>query len=182
MNKRSAQGKNSKTLFVTVGSTKFESLINKLLTNEILSILKSHQFTDIKLQCGNGVHAEKQLNFSQSSPVAFIKEGIKISAYDYKSSIKEDMESADLIISHAGAGSVMESLSLDKKLIVVINEQLMDNHQLELAEKMFDEGFLLYTDCDGLRETIGQISETELKKYVPGNPKLFGNYVSKMFA
>lgn len=181
MTNRSSTKKSTKTLFVTVGSTKFEPLINKVLTPELLSTLKSHQFTDIKLQCGDGNHADKQLNFSQNSVVKFSKEGLKIVAYDYKPTIREDMESADLIVSHAGAGSVMESLSLNKRLVVVINDQLMDNHQLELAEKMFNEGFLLYTDCEGLQETLEEMDETEQKKYVPGNPKLFGDYISKMF-
>lgn len=181
MTNRSSAKKSTKTLFVTVGSTKFEPLIDKVLTRELLGTLKSHQFTDIKLQCGNGNHADQQLNFSQNSLVKFSKEGLKIVAYDYKSSIREDMDSADLIISHAGAGSVMESLSLDKRLVVVVNEQLMDNHQLELAEKMFSEGFLLYTDCEGLLETIEEMDVTELKKYVPGKPELFGDYISKMF-
>mmetsp|Transcript_69154 Transcript_69154/g.77370 ORF Transcript_69154/g.77370 Transcript_69154/m.77370 type:complete len:394 (+) Transcript_69154:138-1319(+) len=89
---------------------------------------------------------------SSSSPHPF-----RIEAYDFRPSLIDDMEKADLILSHAGAGTVMEVLrmtnsnnnnskddkdSISKKLIVVINTILMDNHQLELATAMADRGHL----------------------------------------
>merc|ERR1712096_56405 len=59
--------------------------------------------------------------------------GVEISWFRLKPSIAEDMRSADLVISHAGAGSVLEALEARKLLLVVINDSLMDNHQMELA-------------------------------------------------
>ena len=56
------------------------------------------------------------------------------------------MEKADLILSHAGAGTVMEALRLKKKLVVVINTLLMDNHQTELAGAMAKRGHLFVVD------------------------------------
>jgi UDP-N-acetylglucosamine transferase subunit ALG13 len=184
----------TKTLFVTVGSTKFEKLINKILKPDILNLLKSFNFKKIILQVGSGVHEDDELfNFkeknafsstSNNEMVKFFKENVEINAYRYKSSIKEDMQKADLVISHAGSGSVLESLEANKKLIVVVNDALMDNHQLELAEKMFDEGYLLYTNCDGLADKIELINNQEfkLKNYVPGNPRYFGNFLKNLMS
>ncbi|RUP44261.1 hypothetical protein BC936DRAFT_149703 [Jimgerdemannia flammicorona] len=47
----------------------------------------------------------------------------------------------------AGSGSILESLRLQKPLIVVANETLMDNHQDELAEALQEEGYLVYSTC-----------------------------------
>ena len=44
------------------------------------------------------------------------------------------MKRADMIISHCGAGSVLEAISLRKFLIVVVNSTLQGNHQTELAD------------------------------------------------
>lgn len=46
-----------------------------------------------------------------------------------------------------GAGSVLETLQAGKPLIVVINDLLMDNHQLELASQLAEDGHLYYATC-----------------------------------
>jgi beta-1,4-N-acetylglucosaminyltransferase len=184
----------SKTVFVTVGSTKFENLINRVLEADILNLLKAHSYNKVILQVGNGHHKYDDLfNFSQANlnfksgveeVATFLKDNVEILAYRYKKSIGDDILNADLIISHAGAGSVMESLEANKKLIVVINEMLMDNHQLELAEKMHDEGYSLYTTCEGLREKIELINSRncQLKTYARGQPSLFGVHLNKIMS
>ena len=52
-----------------------------------------------------------------------------------------------------GAGSVLETLQAGRPLIVVINELLMDNHQMELASQLAEDGHLFYATC-----RCGQIS------------------------
>jgi beta-1,4-N-acetylglucosaminyltransferase len=177
--------KNGKTLFVTVGSTKFEQLINRILEADLLNLLKVNSIKKIILQVGNGVHEHGELldlNDSTKEATKFYRDNIEITAYRYKSTIREDLASADIVISHAGAGSILESLEANKKLIVVVNEKLMNNHQFELAEKMFDLGYLLFTTCDGLLEKIELINNKDftLNKYTPGLPALFGDYLNKL--
>ena len=36
----------------------------------------------------------------------------------------------------AGSGTILEGLSIGKKLVVVVNDKLMDNHQTEIASVM----------------------------------------------
>ena len=68
------------------------------------------------------------------------------------------MERADLILSHAGAGSLLEALDISsstkptskqKKIVnAVINSKLMDNHQLELADELEKRKHICVTrDC-----------------------------------
>ena len=53
------------------------------------------------------------------------------------------LSQSDLVISHAGAGSILESLRLFRPLLVVINTGLMHNHQSEVAEAL-ERGRYLY--------------------------------------
>ena len=46
-----------------------------------------------------------------------------------------------------GAGSCLEVLEAGKPLVVVVNEKLMDNHQIELAQQLYNDGHLLYCTC-----------------------------------
>lgn len=57
---------------------------------------------------------------------------------DYLPNLASEIEHAGLVISHAGAGSIFESLTYQVPLIVVPNPILMDNHQVELAKLMED--------------------------------------------
>ena len=84
--------------------------------------------------------------------------GIRCDAYQFKPSLRQDMQDADLIISHAGAGSIMEGMELceaanvkhksspsdqrQKKLVVVTNAALMHGHQSELADALEARGHL----------------------------------------
>ena len=56
--------------------------------------------------------------------------GLSIEFVQYVPSLQAHMEAADLIISHAGSGSLFEALSLNKPIIAVPNAILMANHQV----------------------------------------------------
>lgn len=49
---------------------------------------------------------------------------------------QQHMEDAELVISHAGSGSLFEGLALRKAIVAVPNPILMHNHQAELAGKL----------------------------------------------
>lgn len=68
--------------------------------------------------------------------------GISIETTPYIRDIDEVFASSDLIISHAGSGSILTGLKMGKPMIVVPNTKLMDNHQVELAEVLQREGYL----------------------------------------
>ncbi len=66
-----------------------------------------------------------------------------VEIFSLKPSLMEDMKAADLIISHCGAGSVLEASWLKKKLVVVVNESLQGNHQIELADALSEERYCI---------------------------------------
>jgi beta-1,4-N-acetylglucosaminyltransferase len=131
-----------KTAFVTVGTTLFESLIETVNHPFCLEQLVEHGYTKLVIQYGKGKRPP-----SSSSSL------LQIECYDFKPSLLPDLRAADLILSHAGAGTLMEATSLldddggtttrPKVIIVaVINTILMDNHQTELAYALRDTGCL----------------------------------------
>ena len=60
----------------------------------------------------------------------------------------------------AGSGSILESLTLGKPLVVAINEQLMDNHQIELAHQLAQDNHLVYTTCRLVSRALDVTSQT----------------------
>jgi beta-1,4-N-acetylglucosaminyltransferase len=74
------------------------------------------------------------------------------------------MQVADMVISHCGAGTILEILNLKKKAIGVINPGLMDNHQEELAEAMKEQNLMhIASDPSKLKEALATSDWNSLK-------------------
>ena len=43
-----------------------------------------------------------------------------------------------------GSGTILDALRLSVPLIVVPNEELLDNHQVELAEALAEQGYVVH--------------------------------------
>ncbi|VDN25899.1 unnamed protein product [Gongylonema pulchrum] len=130
--------------FVTVGSTEFDALVVALTAPECLQKLSDLGVRELLIQLGRG----------KLEPRRGEQCGIMVDFYRYRDNIWPDIASADLVIGHAGAGTCLEVLRARKPLIVVINEQLMGNHQRELADRLAELGHLLCTVPERLAEVI----------------------------
>ncbi|XP_077164941.1 UDP-N-acetylglucosamine transferase subunit ALG13 [Paroedura picta] len=159
-----------KTAFVTVGTTSFDDLIAALTDTEAPQVLQDLGYSRLVLQIGRGT----VVPVSVSTPV-FIQE-----VYRYKSSLVKDIQEADLVISHAGAGSCLEVLEAQKPLLVVVNDKLMDNHQLELARQLHRDGHLFYCTCRTLLQTLQSMDLSTLKPFPPGKPEKFAEFLDKV--
>lgn len=157
-------------IFVTVGTTRFDDLVDALANECVLEELKKLGCHQLTIQLGHGKEFP-----DASIAVAKSRYGITCECYRLKSSIADDIRTADLVISHAGAGSCIEVLNAKKPLVVVVNESLMDNHQIELAEQLHKDGYLLYCTPQTLSNTLssGQHDLRTLKDYQRGNLRQF---------
>ena len=63
--------------------------------------------------------------------------------FEFSNSIEEEYNQADLVISHAGAGTLFKLATLGKPCIAVPNLERADHHQLELAEYFQERGYCL---------------------------------------
>ncbi|CAF2473452.1 unnamed protein product [Rotaria sp. Silwood2] len=97
-------------------------------------------------------------------------------------SIENDIQQADIVISHAGAGTILQTLEIHKPLLVVVNEKLMNNHQLEIAHEMEQQGYLFHCTCSTLATALKKFVNHEFKQYEKGNPLLFGQYLDQIMS
>ncbi|XP_072519768.1 UDP-N-acetylglucosamine transferase subunit ALG13 [Salminus brasiliensis] len=158
-----------KTVFVTVGTTCFDDLITAMTSIEVVKALVDRGYTDVVLQVGRGSFVPD----TQSCP------GLRLEAFRFKESIAENIQQADLVISHAGAGSCLEALGAGKPLLVVVNDKLMDNHQLELAQQLQADSHLLYCTCSTLPQTLIDMDLSALLPLLPGQPQKFASFMDK---
>ncbi|XP_073020638.1 uncharacterized protein [Primulina eburnea] len=121
-------------VFVTVGTTSFDSLVRAVDTGAVREALFEKGYTHLLIQMGRGSYI----------PMKSAGEGgfVSVDYFTFSPSIADHLRSASLVISHAGSGSIFETLRLRKPLIVVVNEDLMDNHQSELAEELAERKHL----------------------------------------
>lgn len=103
-------------IFITTGTTRFDSLIATLINSN-----------EIKLDS----------YIIQSPSVSNFESLRNYNCFEYTNDIRPYIEECDLIITHAGAGNVyrfLEFYSSTKKIIIVPNLERKDKHQAELAE------------------------------------------------
>ena len=84
------------------------------------------------------------------------------------------IEKADLIITHAGTGSVLTPLKMGKKVIVCSRlskyGEHVDNHQKQLTEVLKEAGYILELDENNkLNDLIHDLNDFKPKKYISNN-------------
>ena len=99
---------------------------------------------------------------------------------EYSNNVQELISESRCVISHAGTGSILDTLRYNNSnnnnnrntgkatkvaipLIVVVNDQLMDNHQEQIANRLSGEGYLIscHSDDKIIKELIQGIIDLE---------------------
>lgn len=164
-------------IFITVGTTDFDELMKAISTDIFVSTIEDLNCAKLTIQIGRGSFEPKDL------VKKFDKRGkVNCSYYRFKPSLDDDMRQSDLIITHCGAGSIIESLSLEKIFITVVNSSLQDNHQTELADQLSYNRYCIASDPVKLISDIQclQKSAQKLIKFPKNDNSLFPYYVNKL--
>ncbi|KAI0709308.1 glycosyl transferase [Earliella scabrosa] len=148
-------------VFVTVGSTRFDALVQTVLSEPVLDVLRNKGYRSLDIQCGDSDFDASLLR--RDADDHWQRSGDpEASVWRFKPSLKEDYERADLIISHAGSGTIIDVLRLKKPLIVIPNPTLLDNHQAELSDALAGLGHLRSSTVADLPQAIEQLDASTL--------------------
>lgn len=90
------------------------------------------------------------------------------------------IDKSDLVITHAGTGSIVMPLKKDKKVIACARlskfGEHVDDHQVELVDVFYSEGYILKIDEDAsLNEVLKNIKDFKPKKFVSNTKKFIEN-------
>ena len=89
-----------------------------------------------------------------------------MSWFRFTPTLPDEMAAAEVVVSHAGAGSILEALERRRKLVVCVNDALMDNHQAELASALAAGRHLVVARSPaGVAEAVAAAATTDLEPY-----------------
>lgn len=156
-----------KRLFLTIGATApFNPLIRASLSHAFLSALQLASYTELRIQHGSeGAHILREADLSNILSTY----GISVTGFDFdKTGLESEMRAVKAnkdgapreegaIISHAGSGSILDAMRLGVPLIVVPNEELLGNHQVELAEVLEGMKYVVWGKVEDLAAAVPKV-------------------------
>lgn len=94
--------------------------------------------------------------------------------------MNEYIDKSELIITHAGTGSIVSALKKNKKVIACARlckyQEHVDNHQEEILDVFYEEGFILKVDDEiSLDDVIKESKRFKPKKFVSNTKRFIEN-------
>jgi len=148
------------TAIVTVGSTTFDELIRAIDNEAFVGALVALGIKRLKVQKGNGSY-EPTVLIGEAAREA----GLESEVLTYSPSLSEDLHCASLVISHAGAGTVLDCLNTNRRMLIVPNEALADTNQVQFCEELKRYELLRWSRCDDIVPTLEGYTGEGLRRF-----------------
>jgi beta-1,4-N-acetylglucosaminyltransferase len=168
-----------KRCFVTVGATApFNSLVRAVLEPAFIKALGEAGYSQLQIQYGDrsgqDTYRERTQLLNEQEP----NDGVKVSGFGFKKEgLRDEMwavkgsspETEGMVISHAGSGSILDALRIGAPIVVVPNTDLLHNHQVELAEALAEQEYVIHGKVDDLVSAIAEVEalRRKSKKWPP---------------
>ncbi|EXJ88795.1 hypothetical protein A1O3_01859 [Capronia epimyces CBS 606.96] len=159
--------KAAKRCFVTIGATaSFNGLLKAVLEPGFITELQRVGYTELRIQYGDGAGEEIFETRTKELRDALAKDNFDITGFGFnKTGLREEMtrvkgqsiETEGMVISHAGSGSILDGLRGGVPLVVVPNTDLLHNHQVELAEILAEQQYVVYGKLSHLSAAIEEV-------------------------
>lgn len=174
-----------KRCFVTIGVTApFDDLLRAVFQPSFLQALQDAQYTELRVQYGKDgqavydectaglIRIAKKVHGIDISGFGFTTEGLadEMLAAKAHSKARESGEAVEgAVFSHAGSGTILDALRINVPLVVVPNSALLHNHQVELAEELEEQDYVVYGKLNKLAESIPQVEalHERMKQWPP---------------
>lgn len=119
----------------------------------------------------------KQKVIVQAGHTKYSSDNMEIIDFIPMNEFNNYIKKSDLIITHGGVGTILDSLKQNKKIIAVARlkeyREHENNHQLEIIEQFEREGYILScSNLDQLSKKIKDIEKFKPKKYVGNNQRM----------
>ena len=138
--------KNNKSILVTVGTTQFEKLMKLVVDEDFHKALLNIGFNKLFIQIGN-YQFEKNYKFKSDLKIEIFN---FIPSYQFNKLIKN----CNVIISHGGAGTLIQSILKGKKPIAIPNELVNENHQTELIDELYKRGYIFKCEIKNILDFL----------------------------
>ena len=152
-------------IFVTLGTQDKEFRRLVLAVHKYVS--ENNVNEKIIIQSGN-TKVNKDL-FSEYS-------NVEVRKFMDKEEFEKIFKKADIIITHAGVGTILTGLDMGKKMIVAARlkryKEHVNDHQLQLLDNFVDEGYVIpLEDFYDLAGAIEKVHDFVPKKFKSNNKK-----------
>jgi UDP-N-acetylglucosamine transferase subunit ALG13 len=142
---------NAAYLFVTVGSTDFDPLVQAV--DALLPTLQP--------MVGGSMRGAMQIGHGRYEPV-------HLPYFRFAPTLAPYYAAASLVVAHGGLASTMEALNRGVPLISVSNADRYDGHQDELLAALAAEGYLYWCrELGQLAQAIAAVQAQPLRRYEP---------------
>lgn len=113
----------------------------------------------------------------QAGYTKYTSENMKILDFVSKEELEELQNKADLIITHGGVASILQSITKEKKVIAIPRlhqyQEHVNNHQTEIVELFNQKGYIIgIQSVEELEKAIGQVEKFEPRKYTQNHDKM----------
>lgn len=122
----------------------------------------------------------------QAGHTKYESKNMKIFDFISPKELKDIRKNASFVITHAGVGSILDSLKQGKIVIGVARlkkyGEHTNDHQLQILDKFSSDGYIIKSDgVDELENAIKKVKTFKIKKYksnVDNMVKLIDDYIS----
>lgn len=111
----------------------------------------------------------------QAGFTKYTSSNMEIFDYCTPNKMEEYYKKADLIITHGGVGSILDSIKKGKKVIAVPrlskhNEHTND-HQTQIVNEFYNKHYILKSNIENLEKVLKEAKDFKPKKYTSNNDK-----------